>query len=147
MKTSASVIGTVAGVVLAPISTGNAAKAWAGVAGATNALQTNMGEVFSSTVAIKRMGSVRQAVKAGEDKYFSKTDQPNDQVAISIAMSNDCWSAASNADAALVKALASGNGDADTSALTKQVETAKKYADEAKAAAAKAQKSLQELDQ
>lgn len=104
-STAVGVVGALSGAVVAPLASGSAAKAWAGLSGATNALQTQMGDFMSSALYLKRQVAVRNAIKTGETKFEAAAGSPDKQVTAAVAMSNQCWSAAADAEEKALKAL------------------------------------------
>ena len=103
-QTGIGTFGVLAGSVAAPLSTGNAAKAWAGLSGATNAMQSSIKDNLSGSLAIKRTKAVLDATTSGQLK-FSQTAHPTDQVLVAINMAVACAMAPAAADGAAMKAL------------------------------------------
>ena len=103
-KLAIGAVGSLAGAVAAPLASGDAAKAWAGLSGATNALQTSMEEAFSTSVAAKRRKAVKDAAVAGETAYSGATTS-GDKVKASINMARSCSMSSAEADTATLKAL------------------------------------------
>lgn len=66
-------IGTVAGSVIAPVTTGSTAKAWSGVSGASNALQSQMDSVFSSSNHIRRRAAIAQAAREAKLEFLAES--------------------------------------------------------------------------
>lgn len=109
-KATIGVVGTLAGAVAAPLSKGTATKAWAGLAGATNAMQTSMEDAMSTTLALNRQSAISQAMLGYVDTIHADTGtSPLDRVLASVKMSNACWLAVGNADSAALQALASSS--------------------------------------
>ena len=106
-------VGTLAGAVIAPISSGGAARAWSGLSGATNALQTSIEDNFSGQIASKRRAAVQDATKEGGSKYATSL-AATDKVIASINMAAACAMAPSKADTSVFKAL----GDSTTTNAT-----------------------------
>lgn len=104
-------IGTVAGSVIAPVTTGSTAKAWSGVSGASNALQSQMDSVFSSSNHIRRRAAIAQAARDGETKFLAESKGGNSDEksekkrVIAIAMATACETAAAGADQQALEAL------------------------------------------
>lgn len=104
-STAIGVVGALSGAVAAPLASGSAAKAWAGLSGATNAMQTNMNNFMSSALAMKRQSAVREAIDAGGNAFINAEGLYQKQVILSIQMANQCWSAAGAADEKVLKSL------------------------------------------
>lgn len=98
-------VGSLAGAVISPLSSGDAAKAWAGLSGATNALQTSVKENFSGSIAANRTKAVADATVAGEGS-FSKAPTSTAKVLTAIDMATACSMAPARADGEAIKALA-----------------------------------------
>ncbi|WPH22333.1 hypothetical protein [Variovorax paradoxus] len=90
-------LGTLAGSVFAPIAHGNAAKAWAGLSGATNALQLSMNNAFSATVELNRQRAVAKATKDGLEAFQKAA--VGEKFSAAVAMSLGCATAGAMADA------------------------------------------------
>lgn len=103
-QTGIGTFGVLAGSVAAPLSTGNAAKAWAGLSGATNAMQSSIKDNLSGSLAIKRTKAVLDATTLAQSK-FSQAALPNDKVLVAINMAVACAMAPAAADGAAMKAL------------------------------------------
>ena len=103
-QTGIGTFGTLAGTVAAPLSSGNAAKAWAGLSGATNAMQSTIRDNLSGSLAIKRTKAVLDATKSGQKEFAAETN-PTKQVLVSINMAVSCAMAPAAADGAAMKAL------------------------------------------
>lgn len=103
-QTGIGTFGVLAGSVAAPLSSGNAAKAWAGLSGATNAMQSSIRDNLSGSLAIKRTKSVLDATTDGQNE-FAKEPDASKRVLISINMAVACAMAPAAADGAAMKAL------------------------------------------
>ncbi|WP_148650320.1 hypothetical protein [Lysobacter capsici] len=97
-------IGTVAGSVIAPVTTGSAAKAWSGVSGASNALQSQMDSVFSSSNHIRRRAAIAQAAREAKREFLDERSAGKKRD-IAIAMATACETAAADADQQALEAL------------------------------------------
>ena len=98
-------IGSLAGSVISPIANGSAAKAWAGLSGTTNALQTSVKENFSGSIAAKRTKAVADATINGETAFALAPDAKTKVIA-AINMATACSMAPAKADNEAIKALA-----------------------------------------
>lgn len=96
-KLAISVTGSLAGAVIAPLASLKAAKAWAGLSGATNAIQATFDESFSSSIAVNRRAFVRAAYREGAE-LFDKADDNNKKVETAVKMATDCAMASARAD-------------------------------------------------
>jgi hypothetical protein len=105
-QTGIGTFGTLAGTVAAPLSTGNAAKAWAGLSGATNAMQSSIRDNLSGSLAVKRTKAVLDATESGQAAFASATS-PDKQILSAIDMAVACSMAPAAADGAAIKALSS----------------------------------------
>ncbi|GHC10744.1 hypothetical protein GCM10010080_27940 [Thermomonas carbonis] len=103
-QTGIGTFGVIAGTVAAPLSTGNAAKAWAGLSGATNAMQSSIRDNLSGSLAVKRTKAVLDATTTGQGEFSAELD-PNKQVLIAINMAVSCAMAPAAADGAAMRAL------------------------------------------
>lgn len=109
-KASIGVIGTLAGAVAAPLSKGTATKAWAGLAGATNAVQASMEDAMSTTLALKRQSAIATAMVDFDDLVRAEGQaSASNGVLASVKMANACWAAVGNADAEALRALVGPN--------------------------------------
>lgn len=97
-------VGSLAGAVAAPLAGGNAAKAWSGLSGATNALQASIEEAFSTTVTTNRRKAVNDAADTAASKY-ALAGKPNEKVIAAINMARSCAMSSAVADSAALKAL------------------------------------------
>lgn len=97
-------VGSLAGAVAAPLASGDAAKAWAGLSGATNALQASIEEAFSTAVTAKRRKEVNVAADKAATAY-SKANTPENKVIAAINMARSCAMSSAVADSAALKAL------------------------------------------
>lgn len=104
-KLGVGVIGTLAGAVIAPIAKGTAIKAWSGLSGSTNALQANLDETFSSSIAANRRAAVAQAAVQGENRFFTSGLSDDEKVAAAISMARNCSSSSAIADQKSLHAL------------------------------------------
>jgi len=109
-KASVGIVGTLAGAVVAPLTHGSATKAWAGLSGASNAMQTQVDDALSNALALKRQAAIADAVKTGTNKFYDHGDNPTKQVISAIMMSNGCWLASGKADQEAIQALIGGGG-------------------------------------
>ena len=98
-------MGALAGSVISQFTNGSAAKAWAGLSGATNALRSGLAEDFSTMLAANRRKAVADAADAGKARFMSATG-PDEKVLEAIAMASDCSMAPGNADVEAMKAMA-----------------------------------------
>jgi len=98
-------IGSLAGAVISPLSSGDAAKAWSGLSGATNALQATVKENFAGSISAKRTNAVLDATTRGEASYTA-ADNSTAKVMASINMATACSMAPAKADTDAIKALA-----------------------------------------
>lgn len=98
-------VGSLAGAVVAPIASGNAAKAWSGLSGATNAMQTSIKENFSGSISAKRTKAVLDATEKWQEE-IKKAYDPTNKVRYAIQMATACTMAPAKADNAAFKALA-----------------------------------------
>ncbi|MEO6117476.1 MAG: hypothetical protein ABIP37_00220 [Methylotenera sp.] len=103
-KFGIGILGTLAGAVFAPISTGSAATAWSGLSGATNGMQTSFNEAFSNQLTIKYRAAVVTAAAEGVAAYKSVVD-PNDKVDAAISMARSCSMASALAEQQALKAI------------------------------------------
>lgn len=107
------IVGVLAGTVASPLSSGAAAKAWAGLSGATNGLQTQMDGAFSGAISIRRQEGINAArVRAAQDFHTAMTatwyaTKPNYDIAVmrAVDMAAACSMGASQADRETLKAL------------------------------------------
>lgn len=99
------VTGALAGSVFAITAKGSGAKAWAGVAGATNTLQPSLESTFSAALELKRQAAVAKAIETGNKNFWTNESNPTAQVAVAIQTATACSVAASSADAAVLAAL------------------------------------------
>lgn len=107
-KASIGILGTLAGAVAAPLANGSATKAWAGLSGASNAMQTQMDDALSNALSLKRQAAIADAVKEGASEFDGIQNSPAKQVIAAMMMSNGCWLAAGKADQAAIQALTGG---------------------------------------
>lgn len=107
-------LGAVAGSVLAPLSNGTATTAWAGVSGATNALQSQMDEAFSSAVAVRRRAAIVQSAEFGARQYFKENDDKS-RVLTAVNMARSCSMASATADQGTLQALSEESDESDQS--------------------------------
>jgi hypothetical protein len=99
-----AVVGALSGAVAAPLAKGSGTKAWAGLSGATNGLQAQLGEQFSSALADQERQAVSNAMTADMQRFRdAKTDF--ERVTEADYMANDCRQAAAKADAAAAEAI------------------------------------------
>lgn len=98
-------VGTLAGAVLAPITSGAASTAWSGISGSSNALQASMDDNFTQAAAIRRRASVAEAGKTGILAYSNATT-PGAKVTIAVSMAFNCSVAGASADASSLQAIA-----------------------------------------
>lgn len=104
-------LGALAGSVFAPLAEGTAAKAWAGLSGATNALQSQMDEAFSSAVAVRRRSAIAQIADEGFKRYFKEGNSNTDKVLIAIDTARACSMGSAVADRATLRALTDFSDD------------------------------------
>lgn len=97
-------VGTLAGAVLAPITSGAASTAWSGISGSSNALQASMDDNFAQAAAIRRRASVAEAGKAGILAYMNATT-PSSKVTIAVSMAFNCSVAGAAADSSSLRAI------------------------------------------
>ncbi|HQN65372.1 MAG TPA: hypothetical protein PLR90_09745 [Methylophilus sp.] len=90
-------VGSLAGAVIAPISSGGAASAWSGLSGATNAMQSSMDEHLSGSISSKVIDAIRLAAEDGESNYSTALDY-SAKVVASINMTTACAMAPSKAE-------------------------------------------------
>lgn len=100
-----STVGSLAGAVISPISSGDAAKAWSGLSGATNAMQASIKENFSGSISAKRTKAVLDATTSALQSYDDEADATV-RVRTAIKMATACSMAPAKADSAALKALA-----------------------------------------
>ena len=98
-------VGTLAGAVLAPITSGAASTAWSGISGSSNALQASMDSNFTQAAAVRRRASVAEAGKIGILAYSAATT-PGSRVTIAVSMAFNCSVAGASADASSLQAIA-----------------------------------------
>jgi hypothetical protein len=98
-------VGTLAGAVLAPITSGAASTAWSGISGSSNALQASMDDNFTQAAAVRRRASVSEAGKTGILAYSNATT-PGSKVTIAVSMAFNCSVAGASADASSLQAIA-----------------------------------------
>ena len=98
-------VGTIAGAVLAPITSGTASTAWSGISGSSNALQASMDDNFAQAAAVRRRASVAEAGKTGILAYSNATT-PGSKVTIAVSMAFNCSVAGASADASSLQAIA-----------------------------------------
>lgn len=97
-------IGTLAGTVVAPVSTGSAATAWSGLSGAANAFQVSIDDAFSTNIAIKRRNAVQTVFSENSTKIVN--EENNDKkVQLAINMAAECAMSSAVADQEAMKAL------------------------------------------
>lgn len=97
-------IGALAGSVMAPLATGSATNAWAGLSGATNALQSQMDEAFSSAVAVRRRAAIVEAAEENAARYRAAVT-PSQRVVAAIDMARSCSMGSATADQGTLRAL------------------------------------------
>ena len=98
-------VGTVAGTVVAPLASGTAAKALAGVSGAANAVQLSMDEAFSTSVAVRRRVAVAEAASSAAATFNAESQDNGKRVTLAINMARDCSMAGAKADQAALQAI------------------------------------------
>lgn len=98
--------GALAGAVVSPLASGDAAKALSGLSGATNALQLSFEESFSTAVAANRTKAVLDATEKGAKDYKDATGEEAKVIA-AINMATSCAMSQAKADNQTLKALAS----------------------------------------
>jgi hypothetical protein len=103
-QTSIGSLGIVAGSIAAPLSTGNAAKAWAGMSGAANAMQSTMRDNLAGSLSANRTRAVLQATREGQVTY-AKARTSNDQVIAAFNMATECSMAPAAADSEALRAI------------------------------------------
>lgn len=103
-KASIGIVGAVAGSVIAPVTQGTSTKAWAGLAGSTNAMQTYMDEALSTSLALKRQAAIAAAMTKGHEA-IGRAVTPQDKVLAAMGMTNGCWLAGSETDQATLSAI------------------------------------------
>ncbi len=116
-------VGTLAGSVAAPISSGNTAKGFAGLSGASNAFQSQFDSSFSSAIALKRGDAVRTAYMKAYDQYRAARTY-DEKVEVTMHMATMCAMAAGSAELAALKSVTNaplnedlkepGSGQGDT---------------------------------
>lgn len=103
-QASVGTLGALAGAVASPLAKGSAAKAWAGLSGASNAMQTSIKENLSGSIAAKRTKAILAATEGGEGKYAAATD-PTAKVLTMIDLATACAMAPAKADGEALRAL------------------------------------------
>ena len=102
-----AVVGALAGAVAAPIAKGSGAKAWSGLSGAANGIQTQLDEQFSATIIAQERLAVSDAMVRGEVilRAAEKEANPPKEVFEAQVMAYECSMAAATADAAVANAI------------------------------------------
>lgn len=111
-KVALSTIGALSGGVIAQVTEGTAAKAWAGVAGVTSGMQSKLDEAFAGALYIQRRRQVALAAHEGM-LHVLKADPEDysDRVDRSMLMALGCSVAAAEVDAKVLDAInRSGDG-------------------------------------
>lgn len=103
-QASVGTLGALAGAVASPIAKGSAAKAWAGLSGASNAMQASIKENLSGSIAAKRTKAILSATQEGEQKYAAGTDATA-KVLTMIDSATACAMAPAKADGEALRAL------------------------------------------
>ncbi|MBI6854255.1 hypothetical protein YA0002_15865 [Pseudomonas cichorii] len=99
-----SAVGTLSGAVIAPLAGGSAKDAWAGLSGATNALQGSLNESFSKAVNTRRRLEINNA-GASTKLQVVKSSTAEEKVLAAVDIAYDCRMAAARADGAALQAL------------------------------------------
>ena len=97
-------LGAVAGAVIAPIANGTSAKAWSGLAGATNTVQLSVQQAFSTALTAKRREAVVQVTQGAQKQFTDDARDPGKQVVDALNMAENCSMASASADVAALQA-------------------------------------------
>lgn len=92
--------------MIAQVAGGSASKAWAGVSGVTNGMQSKMDEAFSGALYVQRRRQVAMAAETGFNNVLD-IDLANysKRVDGAMKMALGCSAAAAEADAILLDAI------------------------------------------
>ena len=99
-KFGLAALGTLAGAVFAPIATGTAATAWAGFAGATNALQISYDQSFDYALVMARRAQIQRELEAGQTDFNT-----NPSVINAINLASRCAMAPARVDQAFMETI------------------------------------------
>lgn len=76
-------LGAISGAVIAPVASPTAAKGWAGLSGASNGMQKQLTDMFSSSVAVKKQSAVANFYR---DKHVEVMTEQVPVLAVKKAM-------------------------------------------------------------
>ena len=96
-KVGVGIVGTLAGAVFAPLAKGSGTKAWAGLSGASNALQASIDQAFSASIEIKRRAAVLGAYIDGV-KNYNEAASYTAKVGAAVSMAVNCALAPAHAE-------------------------------------------------
>ena len=97
-------VGAIAGAVVAPLASGTAAKAWSGLSGATNGIQTGYDQAFSAARETNRRAALASLID-DFGAHYAPDDTPDRRYAMSVLYASKCAASAGAADAKAIKAI------------------------------------------
>jgi len=97
-------LGAISGAVIAPVASPTAAKGWAGLSGATNGMQKQLSDVFSSTVAVKKQSAV---AKFYQRQFSEVMNEKSPVIAVkkAMALAAGCSGQSANVETSVLKAI------------------------------------------
>lgn len=104
-RVALSSIGALSGGVIAQVAGGTASKAWAGISGVTNGMQSKMDEAFAGALYLQRRKAVATAAGLGMEKVMKAERTPEKRVEAAMQMALACAAAAAEADANSLNAI------------------------------------------
>lgn len=99
-----STLGVLSGAVFANTAKGSAAKAWSGLSGATNGIQSTLNETIGSAVDLKQRQAVATATAKGFNAYRA-AGSPNEKVVAALEMVAGCTMASAEARAEALRSI------------------------------------------
>ena len=101
-------VGALAGAVVAPIASGTAAKAWSGLSGAANGIQTGYDQAFSAARETNRRNELGTLINNFGAEYL-KPHTADEHYVLSVLYASKCAASAGAADAKAIKAMVSND--------------------------------------
>jgi hypothetical protein len=99
--------GSLAGSVFAVTSKGTASKAWSGLSGSANGIQSTLNETIGRAVSLQQQQAVRRAYQTGFKAFMEEKD-PTNRVAIALATEVECANSGAEGEAKAVLSIYAG---------------------------------------
>jgi len=100
-------LGSLAGSVFAVTSEGTASKAWSGLSGSANGIQSTLNETIGRAVTLQQQQAVRRAYQTGFKAFMEEKD-PTNRVAIALATEVECANSGAEGEAKAILSIYAG---------------------------------------